>query len=208
MVLSNIKQNFNKILTFNTQTKMSNNTEKYNYDFDFSKEESNSVSGSIGKPEKFILDLNTKTEELLRSFLKKVNETNPTKNFMEEFSKVNRGEHTGTFRENIEKYLNSVGPEVDNFHSMSELIKIISEKFSPEELAVICAHQYKKILLEMSTRIIVKDILFIATEVNMEDEQRKRFINFMNTFMKLNKEDASNLFSNKGFIYFILSSIL
>ena len=60
----------------------------------------------------------------------------------------------------------------------------------------------------MSTRIIVKDILFIATEVNMEDEQRKRFINFMNAFMKLNKEDASTLFSNKRFIYFILNSIL
>lgn len=60
----------------------------------------------------------------------------------------------------------------------------------------------------MSTRIIVKDILFIVTEVNMGDEQRKRFINFMNALMKLNKEDASTLFSNKGFIYFILNSIL
>lgn len=187
---------------------MSNNTEKYNYDFDFSKEMSNSVLGSIGKPEKFIVDLNTKNEELLKSFYKKVNESNPTKNFMEEFSKIKRGEHPGTFRENIEKYLNSVDPEAGNFHSMSELIKIISEKFSPEELAVICAHQHKEILLEMSTRIIVKDILFIATEVNMEDEQRKRFTNFMNALMKLNTEDASSLFSNKGFIYLILSSIL
>ena len=187
---------------------MSNNTEKYNYDFDFSTEVSNSVSGFIGKTEKFIVDLNTKNEELLRSFLKEVDESNPTKDFMKEFSKVKRGEHTGTFRENIEKYLNSVESESPNLSSMSELIQTITEKFSPEELAVICAHQYKKILLEMSTRIIVKDILFIATEVNMEEEQRKRFINFMNTFMKLDKEDASTLFSNKGFIYFILSSIL
>ena len=188
---------------------MSNNTEKYNYDFDFSKEVSNSVSGSIGKTEKFIADLNTKNEELLRSFLKEVDESNPTKDFMKEFSKVKRGEHTGTFRENIEKYLNSVESEsANNLPSMSNLIQTITEKFSPEELAVICAHQHKKILLEMSTRIIVKDILFIATEVNMEEEQRKRFINFMNTLMKLNKEDASTLFSNKGFIYFILSTIL
>lgn len=187
---------------------MSNNTEKYNYDFDFSTEMSNSVSGSIGKTEKFIVDLNIKTEEFLRSFLKKVNESNPTKKFMEEFSKVNRGEHPGTFRENIEKYLNSTEPEAGNFHSMSELIQTVTEKFSPEELAVICAHQYKKVLLEMSTRTTVKDILFIATEVNMEDEQRKRFTNFMDAFMKLNKEDASSLFSNKGFIYLILSSIL
>lgn len=186
---------------------MSNNTEKYNYDFDFSTKMSNSVSGSIGKPEKFIVDLNIKTEELLRSFLKKVNESNPTKNFMREFSKVNRGEHPGTFRENIEKYLNSIEPEAPDF-TMSELIQIITEKFSPEELAVICAHQHKKILLEMSTRIIVKDILSIANEVNMGDEQRKKYINFMDTFMKLNKEDASSLFSNKGFIYFILSAIL
>ena len=187
---------------------MSNNTEKYNYDFDFSTEMPNSVSGSIGKTEKFIVDLNIKTKELLKSFLKKVDESNPTKDFMEEFSKIKRGEHPGTFRENIEKYLNSVGSEAGNFHSMSELIKIITEKFSPEELAVICAHQHKKILLEMSTRIIVKDILFIATEVNMGDEQRKRFTNFMDAFMKLNKEDALSLFSNKGFIYLILSSIL
>lgn len=187
---------------------MSNNTEKYNYDFDFSTEMSNSVSGSIGKNEKFIVDLNIKTEELLRSFLKKVDESNPTKNFMEEFSKINRGEHPGTLRENIEKYLNSAEPEAANFASMSELIQTVTEKFSPEELAVICAHQYKKVLLEMSTRIIVKDILFIATEVNMENEQKKRFTNFMNIFMKLDKEDASTLFSNKGFIYFILSSIL
>ena len=187
---------------------MSNNTEKYNYDFDFSTEMSNSVSGSIGKTEKFIVDLNIKTEELLRSFLKKVNESNPTKDFMEEFSKIKRGEHPGTFRENIEKYLNSVESEAGNFHSVSELIKIMTEKFSPEELAVICAHQHKKILLEMSTIIIVKDILFIATEVNMGDEQRKRFTNLMDAFMKLNKEDASSLFSNKGFTHLILSSIL
>ena len=91
---------------------------------------------------------------------------------------------------------------------MSELIQTVTEKFSPEELAVICAHQYKKVLLEMSTRIIVKDILFITTKVNMEDEQRKRFTNFMDALMKLNTEDASSLFSNKAFIYLILSSIL
>ena len=187
---------------------MSNNTEKYNYDFDFSVEMSNSVSGSIGKPEKFIVDLNIKTEELLRSFLKKVDESNPTKNFMKEFSKVNRGEHPGTFRENIEKYLISAKTEAPNFANMSELIQIVTEKFSPEELAVICARQYKKVLLEMSTRIIMKDILFIATEVNMEDEQRKRFTNFMKTFMKLDRENTSSLFSNEGFIYFILSAIL
>lgn len=187
---------------------MSNNTEKYNYDFDFSTEMSNSVSGFIGKPEKFIVDLNIKTEELLRSFLKKVDESNPTKDFMEEFSKIKRGEHSGTFKENIEKYLNSTGPEVGNFASMSELIQIVTEKFSPEELAVICAHQYKKVLQEMSTRIIVKDILSIANEVNMGDEQRKKYINFMDAFMKLNNEDASSLFSNKGFIYFILGSLL
>ena len=187
---------------------MSNNTEKYNYDFDFSTEMSNSVSGSIGKTEKFIVDLNIKTEELLRSFLEKVNESNPTKDFIEEFSKIKRGEHPGTFRENIEKYLNSVESKAGNFHSVSELIKIMTEKFSPEELAVICAHQHKKILFEMSTLIIVKGILFIAKEVNMEDEQRKRFTDFMKTLMKLDKEDTSILFSNKGFIYFILNSIL
>ena len=188
---------------------MSNNTEKYNYDFDFSTEVSNSVSGSIGKTEKFIVDLNIKNEELLRSFLKEVGESNPTKDFMKEFSKVNRGEHPGTFREIIGKYLNSVELEsANNLHSMSNLIQIVTEKFSPEELAVICANQYKNILLQMGTRIIVKDILFIATEVNMGDEQRKRFTNFMDALMKLNKEDASTLFSNKGFIYFILNSIL
>ena len=187
---------------------MSNNTEKYNYDFDFSTEVSNSVSGSIGKTEKFIVDLKIKNEELLKSFYKEVNESNPTKDFMEEFSKIKRGEHPGTFRENIEKYLNSVESEAGNFHSVSELIKIMTEKFSPEELAVICAHQHKKILLEMSTLIIVKGILFIAKEVNMEDEQRKRFTDFMKTLMKLYKEDTSILFSNKGFTHLILSSIL
>ena len=187
---------------------MSNNTEKYNYDFDFSKEVSNSVSGSIGKTEKFITDLNTKNEELLKSFLKEVDESNPTKDFMKEFSKVKRGEHPGTSRENIEKYLSSAEKESPYISNMSALIKIVTEKFSPEELAVICAHQHKNILLGMSTRIIVRDILFIATEVNMGDEQRKRLTNFMDALMKLNKEDASTLFSNKGFLYFILSSIL
>lgn len=106
---------------------MSNNTEKYNYDFDFSTEVSNSVSGSIGKTEKFIADLNTKNEELLRSFLKEVDESNPTKDFMKEFSKVKRGEHTGTFRENIEKYLNSVESESLIFLVCQNLFRLLQK---------------------------------------------------------------------------------
>lgn len=187
---------------------MSNNTEKYNYDFDFSNKTSSLISESIGKPKEFIDDLNNKTTDFLKLLQKEVDESNPTKGFMKKFSKIERGKHPGTFKENIEEYLNSQESKSNNFFDMSNLVKSITEKFSPEELAVMCADNYKKVLFEMSARVVVKDILYIATEVNMDEEQKKKYVNFMGNLMKLDVEDASDLFSNKGFIYFILNSIL
>ena len=81
---------------------------------------------------------------------------------------------------------------------IAHTVQLIPEDFSHDGIHFLQHHRIQGI----------KDILSIVTEVDMEDEQRKRFLNFMNAFMKLNKEDASTLFSNKGFIYLILSAIL